>query len=156
MRASVSELKIEEKKEETESKPKEEELKAVMSELEQKSKEDAKDCKRFLDAACEVEEVEGESLHKRLFSMLIRDCVDTILKKEVMYLSMEMTSFRSNLALQISSDERDDPLNVAALYESFQKAWQVWRAGDTESGRDGRAKASYEVFTSLLFCKQED
>ena len=156
LKAFVAEVKqkVEADEEEVDQKMEEDktkELRACISDLKRKEA-DKKDCKRFLDAATRVEKDDDESLYRNLFGMAVNYSVDTILKREVLYLTMEMTEFRRSIAQGIASDEvkLEEPFNVVALPKAFQEAWQVWRSGDTEGGRAGRAKASYEVFALTI------
>ena len=99
-----------------------------------------------------MKEDEGESLYRGLFGMLVKDCVQSILKKEVVYLTAEMCRFRNNIAQKMVEDESraDAPMNLARLYEGFAEAWRIWRAGDTEDARDARGDASYQVLVTVL------
>ena len=96
--------------------------------------------KEVLNQASHVKEDEGESLYRGLFGMLVQDCVDSILKKEVVYLTMEMCHFRKNISQKMLEDESraDAPINVAKLHDGFDEAWRIWRAGDTKEARDAR------------------
>ena len=84
--------------------------------------------------------------------MLIQDCVDSILKKEVVELTMEMCRFRNNISEKMMADESraDAPMNIAGLHEGFAESWRIWRAGDTEEGRDARGEASYQALVTAL------
>ena len=70
------------------------EVKDIISGMKSKSDADRKEVKEMLNKASQVKEKEGESLYSGLFGMLVHDCVDSILKKEVVYLTMEMCRFR--------------------------------------------------------------
>ena len=65
--------------------------------------------------------------------MVVKDCVDSILKKEVMYLTAEMSLFRNNISQGIAQAESLDekPLKFLRMPEGFKEAWRIWREGDT-------------------------
>ena len=134
------------------------EIRKCISDLKEKVKKDKEECRQFLDAASHVKKEEDESLYRNLFGMMVKDCVDAILKKEVLYTTMEMTGFRRNISERIYQDEAllDEPFNMVALPEGFQKAWRIWRAGDTDTGRSTRGEASYRAFVSTVACKKGD
>ena len=116
------------------------EVKGIMAEMKSKSDADKKEVKEMLNQASQVKEEAGESLYRGLFGMLVQDCVDLLLKKEVVYLTMEMCHFRKNISEKMIADEscEDAPMNLVRLYEGFDAAWKIWRAGDTEEARDAR------------------
>ena len=119
------------------------ELKYAVDELKAKMNDDKKRCKHMLNQASEVE-AEGESSYKTLFGMVVKDCVDTILKKEVMYLTVEMSRFRRNFSRRLVQDESltfKSPLNLSRLPEGFQEAWKTWIQDD----RDTREELSYKA-----------
>lgn len=84
--------------------------------------------------------------------MVVKDCVDAILKKEVLYTTMEMTGFRRSISERILQDEAllDESFNTVALPEGFQKAWSIWRARSTEG------EASYRAFLTTVACENGD
>ena len=84
--------------------------------------------------------------------MLVQDSVDSILKKEVVYLTVEMCRFRNNISEKMIADEsrKDAPMNIARLHEGFDEAWKIWRAGDTEEARDARGEKSYQALVTAL------
>ena len=59
--------------------------------------------------------------------MVVQDCANTVLKREVLYLTLEMSEFRRNISRRIRQDEAllDTPFNMLALPEGFKKAWSV-------------------------------
>ena len=59
--------------------------------------------------------------------MLVKDCVDSILKKEVVYLTAEMCRFRNNIAQKMVEDEfrTDAPMNLVRMPEGFAEAWKI-------------------------------
>ena len=128
------------------------EVKNVMNEMKSKTEADKKDVREMLKQAGQVKENEGESLYRGLFGMLMKDCVDSILKKEVMYLTTEMCRFRNNIAQKMIEDESraDAPMNLARMPEGFAEAWKLWRAGDTEDVRDARGEKSYQALVTAL------
>ena len=67
-----------------------------------------------LNHVSQVKQVEGETVYANLFGMIVKDCVDTILKSEEMNLSYEMNQFRNSIAQGIAEDEslEDEPLNL--------------------------------------------
>ena len=99
-----------------------------------------------------MKEKAGEGLYNSLFGMLVQDCVDSILKKEVMNLTVEMCRFRNNISEKMLADEsrKDAPMNIAQLHEGFDEAWKIWRAGDTEEARDTRREKSYQALVTAL------
>ena len=75
------------------------EAKNIMAEMKSKADANRKEMRERLNYAKQVKEEAGDSLYNGLFSMLVQDCVDSILKKEVVYLTMEMCRFRKNISL---------------------------------------------------------
>ena len=126
-----------------------EELKNMLEELKQKTKDDKEQCKDMLNRACQVGEADEESLYKTLFGRLIRDCVDTILKNEIKNLTIEMCEFRRNIAQRILQDESLDEntrMNLSRMSEGFETAWKKWRL-DTN---DAREESSYKAFVAAV------
>ena len=128
------------------------ETESIIAEMKSKADADRKEMKERLEEAKQVREKAGESLYNSLFGMLIQDCVDSILKKEVVKLTMEMCRFRNNISEKMMADESraDTPTNIAGLPEGFDKAWKTWRAGDTEEARDARGEESYQALVTAL------
>ena len=118
------------------------EAESIIAETKSKADADRKEMKERLDQAKQVKEKAGESLYNSLFAMLVQDCVDSILKKEMVYLTMEMCRFRNNISEKILADESraDAPMNIAGLHEGFAEAWKIWRDGDTEEAWDPRGE----------------
>ena len=63
------------------------ETESLMAEMKKKAAADKKEVKERFDQAREVREKDGESLYNSLFGMLVQDCVDSILKREVVKLN---------------------------------------------------------------------
>ena len=128
------------------------ETESIIAEMKSKADADKKEMKERLDKAKQVKEKAGEGLYNSLFGMLVQDCVDSILKKEVVNLTVEMCRFRNNISEKMCADESriDTPMNIAGLHEGFAEAWKIWRAGDTEEARDARGEKSYQALVTAL------
>ena len=128
------------------------EMRSVIDEMKSKANADRKEIRDMLNQAKEVKTENGEGLYNSLFGMLVQDCVDSILKKEVVKLTVEMCRFRNNISEKMLADEShaDAPMNIAGLPEGFDEAWRIWRAGDTEEARDARGEASYQALVTAL------
>ena len=128
------------------------EAESIIAEMKSKADADRKEMKERLNQAKQVKEKAGEGLYNSLFGMLVQDCVDSILKKEVVYLTMEMCRFRKNISEKMIANESrvDAPMNTAGLPERFPEAWRIWRAGDTEEARDARGEKSYQALVTAL------
>ena len=128
------------------------EAESIIAEMKSKADADKKEIKERLDQAKQVKEKAGDGLYNSLFGMLVQDCVDSILKKEVMNLTVEMCRFRNNISEKMLADESraDTPMNIARLHEGFDEAWKIWRAGDTEEARDARGEKSYQALVTAL------
>ena len=116
------------------------EAESIIAEMKSKADADKKEMKERLDQAKQVKEKAGEGLYNSLFGMLVQDCVDSILKKEVMNLTVEMCRFRNNISEKLLADKSkaNAPMNISRLSEGFDESWKIWRAGDTEEARDAR------------------
>ena len=114
-----------------------------------KANTDREEMRERLNQAKEVKSEDGEGLYS-LFGLLIQDCVDSILKKEVVRLTVEMCRFRRNISEKMVTDKSRDnaPMNIARLPEGFNEAWRLWRLGDTEEGN--REEASYQALIIAL------
>ena len=79
----------------------------------------------------------------------VRVCVDSILKKEVNSLALEMEGFRNSLCAKMGGDEtaRDKPLNLLRLSDGFDEAWKVWRCSGAVADR---AEAVYRRFLETV------
>ena len=128
------------------------EMESLIVEMKSKAAADKKEVKERLNEAKQVRAKAGESLYNSLFGMLIQDCVDSILKKEVVHLTVEMCRFRNNISEKMLADESrmDAPMNIAGLPDGFAEAWKIWRAGDTEEARDTRGEESYQALVTAL------
>ena len=128
------------------------EAESIIAERKSMADADKKEVRERLDKAKQVKEKAGEGLYNSLFGMLVQDCVDSILKKEVMNLTVEMCRFRNNISEKMLADEShaDTPMNIARLHEGFDEAWKIWRAGDTEEARDARGEKSYQALVTAL------
>ena len=128
------------------------EAESIIAEMKSKADADKKEMRERLDQVKQVKENAGEGLYNSLFGMLVQDCVDSILKKEVVNLTMEMCRFRNNISEKMLADESraDTPMNIAGLSEGFAESWKIWRAGDTEEARDTRGEKSYQALVTAL------
>ena len=128
------------------------ETESLIAEMKSKADADKKEVKRRLDEVKQVREKPGEGLYNSLFGMLVQDCVDSIMKKEVVKLTTEMYRFRNNISEKMLADESrmDAPMNIAGLPDGFAEAWKIWRAGDTEEARDTRGEKSYQALVTAL------
>ena len=128
------------------------ETESLIAEMKSKAAVDREEVKDRLNEAKQVREKAGESLYNSLFGMLIQDCVDSILKKEVVNLTVEMCRFRNNISEKMLADESrmDTPINIAGLPDGFAESWKIWRAGDTEEARDARGEKSYQALVTAL------
>ena len=124
----------------------------IRDEMKSKADADKKEMRERLNQAKEVKTESGEGLYNSLFGMLVQDCVDSILKKEVVNLTVEMCRFRKNISEKMLADESraEAPMNIARLPEGFNEAWRLWRLGDTEEGRATREEASYQALITAL------
>ena len=113
-----------------------------------KADADREEMKERLNQAKEVQSVDGEGLYNSLFGLLIQDCVDSILKKEVVRLTVEMCRFRRNISEKMMADNSRDnaPMNIANLPEGFNEAWRLWRLGE----EGNREEASYQALITAL------
>ena len=128
------------------------EAESIIAEMKSKADADKKEMKERLNQAKQVKEKAGDGLYNSLFGMLVQDCVDSILKKEVVNLTVEMCRFRNNISEKMLADESrmDTPMNIAGLPDGFAEAWKIWRAGDTEEARDTRGEKSYQALVTAL------
>ena len=128
------------------------ETRVIIDQMRSKANADREEMKERLNQAKEVKTEDGEGLYHSLFGMLVQDCVDSILKKEVVNLTVEMCRFRKNISEKTLADESrtDAPMNIARLSEGFNEAWRLWRLGDTEEGRADRGEASYQALVTAL------
>ena len=120
----------------------------IIDEMKSKAEADKKEMRERLNQAKEVKTVEGEGLYNSLFGLLIQDCVDSILKKEVVKLTVEMCRFRKNISEKMLADKSRDnaPMNIAGLPEGFNEAWRLWRLGE----EGNREEASYQALITAL------
>ena len=125
---------------------------SIIDEMKAKADADKREIRERLNQAKEVKMEDGEGLYNSLFGLLIQDCVDSILKKEVVKLTVEMCRFRRNVSEKMVADEsrNDAPMNIAHLSEGFNEAWRLWRLGDTEEGGATREEASYQALITAL------
>ena len=120
----------------------------IIDEMKAKAETDKKEMRERLNQAKEVKTVDGEGLYNSLFGLLIQDCVDSILKKEVVRLTVEMCRFRRNISERMLADKSRDntPMNIAGLPEGFNEAWRLWRLGEEGT----REEASYQALIAAL------
>ena len=128
------------------------ETRVLIDQMKSKADDDKKEMRERLNQAKEVRTESGEGLYNSLFGMLVQDCVDSILKKEVVNLTVEMCRFRKNISEKMMADESraEASMNIARLPEGFNEAWRLWRLGDTEEGRATRGEASYQALTTTI------
>ena len=124
----------------------------IIDEMKSKKDADKKEMRERLDQTKEVRTESGEGLYNSLFGLLIQDCVDSILKKEVVRLTVEMCRFRRNISEKMLADESRAvaPINIARLPEGFDEAWRLWRLGDAQEGGADREEASYQALITAL------
>ena len=103
------------------------EARVILDEMKSKVNADRKEVRERLDQAKEVKAENGEGLYNSLFGMLVQDCVDSILKKEVVNLTVEMCRFKKNISERMLADEShaEAPMNIARLPEGFNEAWRL-------------------------------
>ena len=117
------------------------ETNSIIAEMKAKADADREEMKERLNQAKEVKTESGEGLYSSLFGMLVQDCVDSILKKEVVKLTVEMCRFRRNISEKMTADESraEVPMNIARLPEGFNEAWRLWR----HRGRKGYPRRGF-------------
>ena len=128
--------------------------KKLMAELESKREADKQAVRQSLAHVGQVKQVEDETVYANLFGMIVKYCVDSVLKREavlnreVMNITFEMNQFRSNIAQGIAEDKslEEKPLNLLSLPEGFEEAWRIWRQSDT----DDRKEKSFQMFLSKV------
>ena len=124
------------------------EIKRLLLELKLKRVKDRQVVNENLKRVREVKEDEDESVYESLFGLVVQDCVDAILKKELMGLTFEMNRFRNNIAKGIGADPAlmGKRLNMMGLPGAFEESWKVWRQSDLED----KEKKSFQTFLSKL------
>ena len=118
--------------------------------LKLRMQQDKEDCKQLLGMVTEVKEKEDESLYKSVFGLVIHDCMDSIMKREVVHLTMQMSLFRNNIARRLMADESltdETPLNILNLPKGFSEAWKVWKEQDKDESQE---ELSYQALRSLI------
>lgn len=128
----------------------EEELRRCVTALKMKMQQDKEDCKWLLDTAGNDEEKEDEYLYKSVFGLVVQDSVDSILKREVVNLTFQMSLFRNNISWKMLTDETltdDTLLNVLNVPKGFEEAWRVWKEQDKN---DDQEELSYQTLKSLV------
>ena len=120
----------------------------IIDAMKVKANADREEVRERLNQAKEVQSVDGEGLYNSLFGLLIQDCVDSILKKEVVRLTVEMCRFRRNISEKMMADgsRNNAPMNIANLPEGFNEAWRLWRLGEEGT----REEASYQALITAL------
>ena len=80
--------------------------------------------------------------------MIVKDCVDSILKRVVMNLTFEMNQLRNCMVQGIAEDQslEEKPLNLLSLPEGFEGAWRIWRQSDPVD----RKKKLFQMFLSKI------
>ena len=128
---------------------------AIISEMKAKAEADKKEMRERLSHAKEVKTEDGEGVYNSLFGLLIQDSVDSILKREVVKLTVEMCRFRRNISEKMLADKSRDnaPMNIANLPEGFNEAWRLWKLwglDNTEEGKVKREELSYQALVTAL------
>ena len=119
-------------------------------ELKLKMVEDRDRCKQLLDSASEVEEKEDETLYKAFFGLIVKDSVNSILKREVVNLALQMSLFRNNISRRMITDESTTDataVNMMEMPKGFEEAWRVWKEQDKN---DDQEELSYQTLKSLV------
>ena len=127
-----------------------ERLRRHVIELKLKMVEDRDRCKQLLDSASEVEEKEDETLYKAFFGLIVKDSVNSILKREVVNLALQMSLFRNNISRKMLSDDTltdETPLNIMNVPKGFEEAWKVWKEQDKNECQE---ELSYQALKSLI------
>ena len=127
-----------------------EELNKTVTALKVKMQQDKEDCKRLLNMASQVEEKEDESMYKSVFGLIIKDSIDSILKREIVHLTMQMSLFRNNVSRKMLSDDTltdETPLNIMNVLKGFEEEWKVWKEQDKN---DCQEDLSYQALRSLI------
>ena len=124
------------------------EASGIIVALKAKANADREEVRERLNHAKEVKTEDDEGLYNGLFGMLVQDSVDSILKKEVVRLTVEMCRFRRNISEKMLADRSRDnaPMNIARLPEGFNEAWRLWRLGEEGT----REEASYQALITAL------
>ena len=130
----------------------ESEARSLIDEMKSKADADREEMRERLEQAKEVKMESGDGLYSSLFGMLVQDCVDSILKKEVVKLTVEMCRFRKNISEKMLADESraEASMNIARLPEGFNEAWRLWRLGDAQEGGATREEASYQALITAI------
>ena len=128
---------------------------AIISEMKAKAEADKNEMRERLNHAKEVKTEDGEGVYNSLFGLLIQDSVDSILKREVVKLTVEMCRFRRNISEKMLADKSRDnaPMNIANLPEGFNEAWRLWKLwglDNTEEGKVKREELSYQALVTAL------
>ena len=127
-----------------------ERLRRRVIELKLKMVEDRDRCKQLLDSASEVEEKEDETLYKAFFGLIVKDSVNSILKREVVNLALQMSLFRNNISRRMITDESTTDataVNMMEMPKGFEEAWRVWKEQDKN---DDQEELSYQTLKSLV------
>ena len=97
------------------------EARIIIDKMKSKVNADREEMRERLNQAKEVKTEGSEGLYNSLFGMLVQDCVDSILKKEVVNLTVEMCRFRKNISEKMLADgsRAGAPMNIARLPEGF-------------------------------------
>ena len=136
--------------EEQQTKSSEEELSETLTDLKVKLQQDKEDCQQLLRMATEVKEKEGESLYKSVFGMIVQDSMDSIMKREVVRLTVQISLFRNNISRRLLTDETltdETPLNIMNVPKGFEEAWKVWKEQDN---KECQGELSYQALRSLI------
>lgn len=123
----------------------EEELKGRVVEIKSKMQQDNEDCMKLLDMVGHVEQKEDESLCESIFTLVVKDSVDSILRKEMAHPSMQIALFRNNISQKMLTD--DTPLNVLDVPKGFFEAWKVWKE---QAQNENQEELSYQALRALV------
>ena len=77
--------------------------------------------------------------YQSLFGLIVKDSMDSILKREVVNLTMQMSLFGNNISRKMITDEtiRDDTgIDIMKVPEGFEEAWRVWKEEDMKDDQE--------------------
>ena len=82
--------------------------------------------------------------------MIIKDSVDSILKREVIHLTTQMCRFTNNIGKKLLTDEEitdEIPIDKLKVPKGFEEAWKVLKE---QEGNEDREELSYKALTVLV------
>ena len=98
---------------------------------------------------------EDDSLYESIFSLIVKDSVEFILRREVANLKLQLSLFWNNISWRILTDEtltNDMPLNVLDVPKGFFEAWRVWKE---QAQNENQEELSYQALKALIL-KQDN